>query len=93
MRRITDRYALSPQAAVAGGDPYVLHEQGWPPNMGEYVICPEGPATVGQMLDALGRPPDTAVRDIVWGDERNGADGTVIAYGTRGAINLSNYDA
>jgi hypothetical protein len=57
MSRMTlDHYALDPQAAVAGGDPYVLCEPGWPINVNELVFCPEGPATVAQLLEALGRP-------------------------------------
>jgi hypothetical protein len=83
-----DCCALSPEATVASGDPYVLREQDWPLNMGEYVVCPTGPVTVGQMLDALGRSSDTAVRDVVWGDELTGADGKFMTYGTRGAVDL-----
>jgi hypothetical protein len=67
MSRMTlDHYALDPQAAVAGGDPYVLCEPGWPINVNELVFCPEGPATVAQLLEALGRPANTIVADAVF---------------------------
>jgi hypothetical protein len=83
-----DCCALSPDATVATGDPYILREQDWPPTMGAYVICPAGALTVAQMLESLGWPSDTAVRDVVWGPEANGADGAYIAYSVDGVVNL-----